>query len=145
MHQREMQNEDNPTTLNKPRIESEFWAVIKMAWEFLEDVWCFIELKIIQKCWKNVRFHNGKKVSRNWFWRQFFKDKLNGKRNATNSMRLTDYTSIDSILEIDENIIVAALNPSESEHPKMMTLNLKTMNQCHLNMSQRVKKLNMCN
>lgn len=59
-------------------------------------------------------------------------------------MRLTDYTSSDSNLEIDENIIFIVLNPSESERPKMMTLNLKTMNQSHLNMSWRIKKLNMC-
>lgn len=37
-HQREIQNEDNPTTLNKPRIESNLWTVIKIAWEFLEDL-----------------------------------------------------------------------------------------------------------
>lgn len=58
-------------------------------------------------------------------------------------MRLTDYTSSDSNSEIGENIFIV-LNPSESERPKMMTLNLKTMNQSHLNMSWRIKKLNMC-
>lgn len=37
-HQREIQNEDNPTMLNKPRIESNLWTVIKIDWEFLEDL-----------------------------------------------------------------------------------------------------------